>query len=216
MKKSVLIGSWLWLIIFLCFRLISCSGGSETSQSTLPSETAETFAEPLISNSEESTISDEPSTSDDSENLPEVFLSETVFFSPQRLKVEPNSEFSLDIEISQVDDVFGISLYIIYDPNLFEYRGASKGDFFSQDGCQTPSTARDFPPGVLVFGLTRDKEESGAVSGAGWIATLTFKSYNQTGESEISFSRQTICILEEDGLPSFKGVEQRAALIEVQ
>lgn len=186
MRKSVLLG-WL-LVICFSFIFMACSEKKEET-SSFP-ETA----------------------------LPEPELpAETVFFSPQRLVVSPKSQFSLEMKINQVDDVFGISLYVIYDPNFFEYKGTSKGDFFSKDGRQTSSTASDFPPGILVFGLTRlDKEESGAVSGSGRIATLAFKSNNQTGESEISFSKQVICILEEDGSHSFKDIEQRAALIEVK
>lgn len=141
---------------------------------------------------------------------------ETISFSPQNLTVRTYSYFSLDVKINSVERIFGIGFDLKYDPVFFKWVRVSDEDSFLSDNGQVFLAMASFLPGELSFGLTRLGKNSGSVSGPGLVATLTFKSLNQRGQSQISFSKNHICILEEDGSHYFKNIDQQAALIRVR
>ncbi len=141
---------------------------------------------------------------------------ETISFSPQNLTVRTYSYFSLEVKINSVENIFGVGLDIKYDPVFFEWIRVSNENSFLSENSQVFLAAAPFLPGELSFAITRLGKNSGSVSGPGLVATLTFKSLNQRGQSRISFSKNHICILEEDGSHYFKNIDQQAALIKVR
>lgn len=120
-------------------------------------------------------------------------LAQTVSLSPSTLQISRNSNFSLTLNISSVNNLFGLAFDLDFNPNLIDFISANEGNFLNQ-GCQTSLMTAENPPGKLIFGYTRLGASCGGISGSGTLATLNFVSLNQTGTSAISFSNNKLCI----------------------
>jgi len=142
--------------------------------------------------------------------------SKTIFFSPQSLLVRTKSQFSLKVKITQVNNVFGIGFDLRYNPVFFEWVRVSDEDSFLSDNGQVFLATASSSPGELSFAITRLGKNSGGVSGPGLVAILGFKSLGRKGQSQISFYKNYICILEKDGSHHFENIDQQNASIRVR
>jgi len=119
---------------------------------------------------------------------------QTVSLSPQNSEVAKNTTFSATVNVSSVTNLFGVSFDLDFNPSLVDFIDATEGEFLKQS-CQTSLMTAENPAGKLIFGLTRLGSSCGSVSGSGTIATLNFKSLDNVGNSSLSFSKNSLCIL---------------------
>ena len=126
--------------------------------------------------------------------LPFITSAQTVFFDPSNIQVQKNTNFSLPLKIDSVNNLFAISFDLNFDSSLIEYISTTEGNFLSQ-GCSTALLVTPSSPGKIIFGLTRLGSSCGGVSGSGTIATLNFRSLNQDGISNLTFSDNSLCLL---------------------
>lgn len=88
-------------------------------------------------------------------------------------------QFSIDIKTADVQDVVEAPFSLMYDPIFVEFVSAKEGPFMKKDGKPTIFSATANPSnGNLAVNLERVSGSNG-VSGAGTIATLTFRAKNQ-------------------------------------
>ena len=123
-------------------------------------------------------------------------LAQTVSLDPQTIEIEQGTNFSLDLDIESASDLFATGFDLDFDPSLVEFVSANEGSFLSQ-GCDTTLMVAEDPPGKLIIGLTRLGALCGGVSGSGSLMTLNFKTLDQAGVNDFSFSNNFLCILEE-------------------
>ena len=113
-------------------------------------------------------------------------LSQEVSVIPISISVDKGDEFTLNIEISNVADLYGFQIDIRYDPGVLEFIAANEGNFLNNN-----SEIDTFwiPPNSLTTGLIdniaciRKGQVSGA-NGDGILVTITFKAI-EGGLSEI-------------------------------
>jgi len=125
---------------------------------------------------------------------PVLVFAQTVYLEPQYLEVQRNTNFSLPLTIDSVTNLFGVNFNLNYNSSLISYINSTEGNFLNQ-GCQTSMMITENPVGKIIFGITRLGASCGGVSGSGTIATLNFKSLNQDGIADTSFSNNSLCIL---------------------
>ncbi len=65
-------------------------------------------------------------------------------------QINLGDEFTLDVQISDIEGLFGASIDIQYDENILDYVGVSTGDFMGED--------------VLIFDMKGDNIVSVTVS----------------------------------------------------
>lgn len=95
-------------------------------------------------------------------------------------------QFSLDIKINDVKDLFSAPFVLTYDPNFVDFMAISEGTLMNRDGKQTAFTSRsDAAGGTVTVELVRGAGNSG-VSGGGTLATVIFKAKNQ-GPANFAF-----------------------------
>jgi len=126
--------------------------------------------------------------------LPFFASAQTIFFNSPNIRVQKNTNFFLPLKINSVNNLFAISFDLNFDSSLIDYVSTTEGNFLSQ-GCNTSLLVSLSSPGKLIFGLTRLGTSCGGVSGAGTIATLNFRSLNQDGISNLTFSNNSHCLL---------------------
>lgn len=126
--------------------------------------------------------------------LPLLLSAQTTYFEPDNINVNINTPFSLPLKIKDVQNLFAINFDLNFDANLLEYVGTQEGDFLKQ-GCSTVLMTNANTPGKLIFGLTRLGASCGGVSGSGLIATMNFRSKSQNGIANLTFSNNSLCIL---------------------
>lgn len=95
-------------------------------------------------------------------------------------------QFSLDIKINDVTDLFSAPFVLTYDPNFVDFMTISEGTLMNRDGKQTAFTSRsDAAGGTVTVELVRGAGNSG-VSGGGTLATAIFRAKNQ-GPANFAF-----------------------------
>ena len=117
----------------------------------------------------------------------------TLTLEPSSEQINLGDEFTLDVQISDIEGLFGASIDIQYDENILDYVGVSTGDFMGED--------------VLIFDMKGDNIVSVAVTmkagaiaatGSGVIASLTFIA-KAKGAPQMSFRMDTLSLLTADG-----------------
>ena len=104
--------------------------------------------------------------------------------APPSAKV--GQQFSMDIRISDVTDLFSAPFVLTYDPVLVDFIALSEGTIMNRDGKQTAFTSRsDAAGGAVTVELVRGAGNSG-VSGGGTLATAIFRAKNQ-GPANFAF-----------------------------
>lgn len=117
------------------------------------------------------------------------------FESPEQAYV--NTEFSVLVKASSVEDIFGVNFDLIYNPNLLKFVNVVEEDFFSIDS-QTIMLFNANTPGQIIFSVNRLGANSGSVQGSGNVATFMFEPKDQIGSVALTFKKNAFCVLESD------------------
>ena len=124
----------------------------------------------------------------------QVALAQTITLSPSSVSVPTNTNFSVNVNIASVTNLFGVAFDLNFNPAYVDFVSATEGSFMNQ-GCQTSLMTTENPAGKLIFGLTRLGASCGGLSGAGTLVTLNFRSLSQSGSTNLTFSNNSLCIL---------------------
>ena len=109
-------------------------------------------------------------------------------FDPATITQKPGSTFTVNINVSGVQNVNSVPLQVSYDHNLLQLVNVSNGGFLSQDGQTVALVHRDDEQsGMLQITATRPPG-SGGISGQGSVVTLTFQA-KAPGQSELTIAR---------------------------
>jgi len=119
--------------------------------------------------------------------LPVAASAQTVNLSPATSNLGQNQNFSLELRVSSVNDLFNPAFDLSYNPSLIQFISATDGGFLSQNNT-TPifMLTSATTPGTLVFGATR-LGQVGGVSGSGVIAILNFRTLTADGQTTLHF-----------------------------
>lgn len=100
--------------------------------------------------------------------------------------VTVGQSFSIDIKISDVKDLANAPFVLTYDPVFVDFVSASEGSFMKKDGKKTVfSSMADSAGGTVTVSLKRAAGNEG-VSGAGILASASFRAKNQ-GPASFAF-----------------------------
>ena len=95
-------------------------------------------------------------------------------------------QFSLDIKVSDVNDLANAPFVLTYDPVFVDFVSVSEGLFLKKDGKPTTFNSKtDSAAGTLAVTLGRTPG-NGGVAGSGILATVTFRAKNQ-GPASFAF-----------------------------
>ena len=116
--------------------------------------------------------------------------------SPQ----QPGAEFTVDIRVENVDNLFGVAFLLHYTHNTdyIDALSAVKGDFLGGDVLFL-DPAIDDTQGTVSIGITRKRPADG-VNGSGVVAKVTFKSESATPDgTSVDFTITNIVANDPDG-----------------
>ncbi len=116
--------------------------------------------------------------------------------SPQ----QPGTEFTVDIRLENVDNLFGVSFLLHYTHNTDYIDGlsAAKGDFLGGDVLFLDPVIDD-AQGTVSIGITRKRPADG-VNGSGVVAKVTFKSESTTPNgTSVDFTITNVVANNQDG-----------------
>jgi len=110
-----------------------------------------------------------------------------IFVSPSSASVAVGDTFSVDVNVSDVDDLFGFQFDFNFDRSLFTLLGVTEGSFLSQgvSGSTDFFAGTDNGTGTIEFTLGFLLGAVPGVSGSGTLATLGFTA---TGPGSAAFS----------------------------
>jgi general secretion pathway protein D len=117
---------------------------------------------------------------------------------PSSIDVTLGQEFTVDLIVGEVDDLFSAGIQLAFDPAVIEYVGADRGGFLSSDGADASFTAAPSGAGGVNTGMSRIGEVGG-IAGSGPLASFTFRAIGE-GRTTISISAGTVRGL--DGRPA--------------
>lgn len=122
---------------------------------------------------------------------PALVFAQTVSLSPSSKTLLQNHRFDLNLDVSSVENLAGLSFDLQYDPSLIAFVEATDGGFFSGSGGQVSMNAAGTGGGNLSFSL---KRLSGAVSGNGTAVKLSFRTLSKQGETTTVFLNNRFCL----------------------
>lgn len=96
-----------------------------------------------------------------------------VYLDPSSVTKTAGQDFTLNVYIENVTDLFYANVYLSYDPSKISYKSGTEGDFLTQGGTGVSFSA-SAQNGVVVIGITRLGSSSGGVSGTGTLCSVTF------------------------------------------
>jgi len=85
------------------------------------------------------------------------------------------TEFTLVLTATEVTDLYGYGIDIVFDPTLVMFDSADAGTFFEGEGITVITQVTEEPEGTLVIGQSRAGAVAG-VNGSGTLLHLNFKS----------------------------------------
>ncbi|MFA7060066.1 MAG: cohesin domain-containing protein [Pedobacter sp.] len=107
-------------------------------------------------------------------------------------------QFSLELKVSDVNELLSAPLALTYDPVFVEFVSAAKGNFFTKDGkLVTFSSKVDPASGTVTITLARGPG-SGGVSGDGTLVSALFRAKKQ---GSATFGFRNVSFLSADGKP---------------
>ncbi len=108
-----------------------------------------------------------------------------VFMDPSAKSATVGSQFTLNVYIENVTNLFYANIYIKYDPAKISYVDSAMGGFLQQGSFY----AFDDPlNGIVNVSPTRQGKSNGGVSGSGVLCTVTFKAVSATAGSATKIS----------------------------
>jgi len=119
----------------------------------------------------------------------------TISLSPGSSTIGQDSNLSLDVNITDANNLFGIGFDLTFNSSLISFVNAVEGNFISNPSCDTAFLVTENPSGTLVVGLSFLGTSCGGVSGSGNLMTLNFRSAQLPGSGTFSFSNTAICDL---------------------
>jgi general secretion pathway protein D len=109
-------------------------------------------------------------------------------FDPATITQPKGATFTMNINVSGVQNVLSVPLQMSYDPNKLELVNVSNGGFLSQDGQAVALVHRgDEATGSVQITATRPPG-AGGVSGQGSVVTLTFLA-KASGQAPVTITR---------------------------
>ena len=112
-----------------------------------------------------------------------VFGVTTFFIQPETFSGKIGDEIEFNVNVKDVEDLYGVQFDIRYDENVLNYSETIKGNFLDRDGAETFSIGPGVNEGYLNnYALTRTVIDYG-VNGSGTVAKIKF---NVTGEGSSS------------------------------
>lgn len=124
-------------------------------------------------------------------SAPLFSFAQTAALIPASRNLLQNQRFDLNLEVSSVTDLAGVSFDLQYNPSLVAFLEAADGGFLS-GGSQISMAATGNAGGFLSFNISR---LSGAVSGGGTVAKLSFRTLAKQGETALTFVNNSFCVL---------------------
>jgi len=115
---------------------------------------------------------------------------------------QAGAEFTVDIRVENVDNLFGVSclLHYAHNTDYIDALSAEKGDFLG-DNVLFLDPVIDDAQGTVSIGITR-KRPAGGVNGSGVIAKVTFQSESTTPHgTPVDFTITDITANDPDGTP---------------
>jgi hypothetical protein len=97
-----------------------------------------------------------------------------LFVSPSSASVGVGDTFSVDVNVADVEDLFGFQFDFNFDESLFTPLGVTEGSFLSQGGSTEFFAGIDNGTGTIEFTLGFLLGAVPGVSGNGTLATLAF------------------------------------------
>jgi hypothetical protein len=98
-----------------------------------------------------------------------------VTIQPQELTAQVGGQVTVQVNVSNVTDLFGAPFYLRYDPTRLEVVSAAEGGFLNNDGQTTVFLKSiDAVNGEVIVGVSR-LGAVGGVSGSGNLMSITFK-----------------------------------------
>ncbi|MEW6089104.1 MAG: secretin N-terminal domain-containing protein [bacterium] len=154
-------------------------------------------------------------TKEDLSGQPDI-VSNMIYINPQTKDAKINEEFSLEIMVNNISDLFAVPFYITYNPKVLQFVSAKEGSFLGQDGNTTTFLfSNDVNRGRVIVGLTRLGQVKG-VSGSGLLMSVNFKA-SGTGESLIGFDNASAKkVTPESPMPQSFPVTFRGAQVNVK
>jgi hypothetical protein len=121
----------------------------------------------------------------DLSNQPDA-VSNMIYINPHVKDVEINEEFSLEVSVNNISDLYAVPFYLTYEPKLLQFVSAKEGPFLGQDGNLTIfAFYNDNNHRRIVVGLTRLGQIKG-ISGSGTVMRINFKAVG-IGNASIVF-----------------------------
>jgi general secretion pathway protein D len=118
--------------------------------------------------------------------MPEKAPASLNFSGPREVK--KGSEFSVAVQIKDVEQLYSAPLFVKYNPAILELMGLNEGGFLKQNGQSTVfSSSPNRTTGQVIVGYKQGTGGKGA-SGAGVLFNLNFKALSE-GESTLEVNR---------------------------
>ena len=131
---------------------------------------------------------------------PEVFL---LKLDPIYQQVESDSFFNIDVKLYKIDDLFGISFRVEFDPAILLCTNVEPGDLLGPAEYTIFFSKVDSLAGYVAVGYSRVQGTASTASESGRLATLFFKPRQEARESSdsvaLTFNEQTLSFYDSEG-----------------
>ena len=118
--------------------------------------------------------------------MPDKGFASLNFEAPE--SVEKDQEFSVALQVKDIENLYSAPLFIKYDPAVLELVNLTEGAFLKQDGQSTVfSSSPNRTTGQIIVGYKQGTGGQGA-SGTGVLFNLSFKALAE-GETTLEVNR---------------------------
>ncbi|KPJ48845.1 hypothetical protein AMJ40_06775 [candidate division TA06 bacterium DG_26] len=131
---------------------------------------------------------------------PEVRL---LKLDPVYQQVDSDSFFNIDVKLYMIDDLFGISFRVEFDPAILLCTNVEPGDFLGPAESTIFFSKVDSLAGYVAVGYSRIQGTASTASESGRLATLFFKPRQEARESPdsvaLTLNEQTLAFYDSNG-----------------
>lgn len=110
----------------------------------------------------------------------------SVYFLPQEQTVQKNEEVLVNINISDVIDLYSFQISLTYNPSILEYQGVSEGSFLNEAGQTTTMAQQPILGSGQILGYSVSRIGTKGKTGSGNLAVFRFLTKN-SGSSDLNF-----------------------------
>ena len=135
-----------------------------------------------------------------------------ISLSPSSPSVALGDTFSVDVNVADVEDLFGFQFDFNFEESLFTPLGVTEGSFLSQGGSTEFFAGINNGTGTIQFTLGLLLGEVPGVSGSGRLATFAFAA---TGAGSAQFSLSELMLLDSQLGQFQSGATINAASVDV-